>query len=475
MPWYADEPRPAAAAVRPHALYGALDELTTAFADDVREADLVIVGSYVPDGVDGRRLGADTARGVTAFYDIDTPVTLAKLDARRPRVPVAGARSPRYDLYLSFTGGPTLGGSSASSARRARGRSIARSTRSCYYRRAAPSGAGTSATSAPTATTASPALERLLLEPRAAVAARAVRRRRAAVPRRRSTWPANVERIEHLPPADHAPSTRRSASRSTSRAPTWCARAGRRACACSRRRPAACRSSATAGTGSSELLGREILIADDADDVVRFLHGGRAAPASARPRVLAHHTAAARAGAARAAGRRARRSRDVTTLQSRRRATARAEIRAAGAVVPQPAPARRHADRARPPAGRLPAFKWRELARALPGDLTGWTRARHRLQRRLLLLRARAARRAQVVGIDVDERYLAPGALGARRVSASTGASSSGSLEVYELARCARAVRPRPVHGRALPPAPPAARARPRRRDRRAGCWCSRR
>ena len=49
----------------------------------------------------------DTAQNVTAFYDIDTPVTLAKL-ARGDFEYIKPALIPRYDLYLSFSGGPTL-------------------------------------------------------------------------------------------------------------------------------------------------------------------------------------------------------------------------------------------------------------------------------------------------------------------------------------------------------------------------------
>jgi spore maturation protein CgeB len=48
-----------------------------------------------------------TANGVTAFYDIDTPVTLAKL-ARGDFEYISPQLIPRYGLYLSFTGGPTL-------------------------------------------------------------------------------------------------------------------------------------------------------------------------------------------------------------------------------------------------------------------------------------------------------------------------------------------------------------------------------
>ena len=50
---------------------------------------------------------ASCARGVTAFYDIDTPVTLAKLE-RGDYEYIPPDLIPRYDLYLSFTGGPTL-------------------------------------------------------------------------------------------------------------------------------------------------------------------------------------------------------------------------------------------------------------------------------------------------------------------------------------------------------------------------------
>ena len=67
----------------------------------------MIVGSYVPEGVAVGRLAQEWARGATAFYDIDTPVTLAKL-ARGDEEYLSPALIPGFDLYLSFTGGPTL-------------------------------------------------------------------------------------------------------------------------------------------------------------------------------------------------------------------------------------------------------------------------------------------------------------------------------------------------------------------------------
>ena len=47
------------------------------------DADLAIVGSYVPDGIAVAELVLRTAGGLIAFYDIDTPVTLAALAAER--------------------------------------------------------------------------------------------------------------------------------------------------------------------------------------------------------------------------------------------------------------------------------------------------------------------------------------------------------------------------------------------------------
>jgi spore maturation protein CgeB len=88
-------------------LYGSLEELRDACGDVVRDADLVIVGSYVPDGVLVGQWVQAHAEGMTAFYDIDTPVTLAKM-ARGDYEYLHPQQIAGYDLYLSFTGGPTL-------------------------------------------------------------------------------------------------------------------------------------------------------------------------------------------------------------------------------------------------------------------------------------------------------------------------------------------------------------------------------
>jgi spore maturation protein CgeB len=107
VPWYAghrDMPKPPFGRT---VLYADLDELQRVHGRAVATADLVIVGSFVPDGVAVGDWVQAQAPGHCAFYDIDTPVTLAGL--ARGGTPYLEARQiAAYDLYLSFTGGPTL-------------------------------------------------------------------------------------------------------------------------------------------------------------------------------------------------------------------------------------------------------------------------------------------------------------------------------------------------------------------------------
>lgn len=106
VPWYAanrDLPDPPFGSLR---LYENLAELRELYSRSIRHADLVIVGSYVPDAIEIARWMLDTARGVRAFYDIDTPVTLAGL-ARGDCEYLEPSLIPRFDLFLSFADGPT--------------------------------------------------------------------------------------------------------------------------------------------------------------------------------------------------------------------------------------------------------------------------------------------------------------------------------------------------------------------------------
>ena len=71
------------------------------------DADVVIIGSYVPEGIGVGALVQSIGSGIVAFYDIDTPVTLASL-AKGDCPYVNPELVAGFDLYLSFTGGRAL-------------------------------------------------------------------------------------------------------------------------------------------------------------------------------------------------------------------------------------------------------------------------------------------------------------------------------------------------------------------------------
>jgi spore maturation protein CgeB len=107
VPWYREHRDLCEPSYCRTELYEALTDVPRRYASLVSKADLVILGSYVPDGTVLADWITMQASGVTAFYDIDTPVTLAALEAGRSQY-ITAALIPRFDLYLSFTGGPVL-------------------------------------------------------------------------------------------------------------------------------------------------------------------------------------------------------------------------------------------------------------------------------------------------------------------------------------------------------------------------------
>ncbi|MGY4630007.1 CgeB family protein [Bradyrhizobium sp. USDA 4486] len=104
LPWYRshrDLGKPSAWKVE---LYQGISEIPRRFGTLICGADLVLIGSFVPDGIAIAEWVTAHARGITAFYDIDTPVTLAGVGRGLDYLSVA--MIPRFDLYLSFSGGP---------------------------------------------------------------------------------------------------------------------------------------------------------------------------------------------------------------------------------------------------------------------------------------------------------------------------------------------------------------------------------
>jgi spore maturation protein CgeB len=74
----------------------------------VRDSDVVLTASYVPEGA---RIAAellDEPGPLKIYYDLDTPVTFAKWERHEPVAYVLREQLREFDLVLSFTGGRTL-------------------------------------------------------------------------------------------------------------------------------------------------------------------------------------------------------------------------------------------------------------------------------------------------------------------------------------------------------------------------------
>jgi spore maturation protein CgeB len=321
-PWYAAHRDLAEPGFCRLALYRDLAELESRFRGTVAEADAVIVGSYVPEGVAVGAWVQEVAGGVVAFYDIDTPVTLAKLEAGDAEY-LSPKLIPGYDVYLSFTGGPTLA--------RLMGRYGSPAARALYcsvdaeaYRPLAAKRRWDLSYLGTYSPDRQPMLERLLIEP----ARRAPQLRFCvAGPQYPAEidWPANVERLEHVGPADHP------AFYAASRYTLNVTRADMVAAGWSPSvrlfEAAACAtpivSDVWEGLDSLFEPGREIVLAESSQEVLDLLtrddEPARLAMAeAARARILAEHTAEHRAaeleGNLQVAAR--RRAREVERLES---------------------------------------------------------------------------------------------------------------------------------------------------------------
>lgn len=298
-PWYAahrDLPEPPWGRT---ALYGGLAELRTRFGGAVAGADAVIVGSYVPEGIEVARWVQETARGTTAFYDIDTPVTLARLAAGDCQY-LEPALIEGFDVYLSFTGGPTL-----ERLERQYGAPLARPLYCAFdpesYHPEPQRPAWDLGYLGTWSADRQPRVERLLLEP-----ARLWTGGRFVVggPMYPETvdWPANVERREHVPPGEHRAFYNRqrftlNVTRDDMVRAGWSPSVRLfEAAACA----VPIISDRWAGIESLFAPGQEILLCDSTGEVLEILHQmpateRRRIGEAARERVLAEHTAAHRA------------------------------------------------------------------------------------------------------------------------------------------------------------------------------------
>jgi spore maturation protein CgeB len=107
LEWYAsnrDMPEPPFCRVH---IYERFEDVASLFRRELDSADVAMVGSFCPDGTRAVDTMLESRAGVKSFYDIDTPITVAKLragDAEYLRVDQVSG----FDVYFSFTGGPML-------------------------------------------------------------------------------------------------------------------------------------------------------------------------------------------------------------------------------------------------------------------------------------------------------------------------------------------------------------------------------
>lgn len=200
VPWYANHRDLAEPDFCELAYYTSVEELRGRFAARMQNCDAVVIGSYVPEGVAVIDMVAGLGPSRLCFYDIDTPVTLAKL-TKGDEEYLSRRQIPLFDIYFSFSGGAVLDRLETEFGAR-RAEALYCSVDGDRYRNTGEApiwDLGYLGTYSPDR---QPMLERLLIEP-------AIRlphmRFVVGGPRfpQEIVWPANVERIEHLPPSEH--------------------------------------------------------------------------------------------------------------------------------------------------------------------------------------------------------------------------------------------------------------------------------
>lgn len=269
---------------------------------EVADADAAMVTSYCPDGVAASDLVLSEQEGTSVFYDLDTPITLERLEAGAdvPYLPPSGLGG--FDLVLSYTGGAALD----ALRDRLRARRVAplygsvdpeahRPAEANPDYRADLSYIGTYAADR------QEALDRLFLEP-----ARRLPDRRFVIAGAQYPqdfpWSPNLWFVRHLPPADHpafyaASPLTLNVTRAAMARMGWCP-SGRlfEAAACG----TAVLSDVWPGLDEFFEPGKEILTAETTEEAIAALTLPSEEIAricrAARERTLAEHTAERRAG-----------------------------------------------------------------------------------------------------------------------------------------------------------------------------------
>ena len=302
LEWYAsnrDLPYPPFCEVR---IFQHWKEILPQTRREMRDCDVAMVGSYFPHGIAAIDELLDSPAPVKAFYDIDTPVTVAQLRDSGTTDYLRGDQIVGFNLYFSFTGGPMLQELEQDfGAQRAvplycsvdAGKYRAWPVHKRYQ-----SDLSYMGTYAPDR---QPKIEGLFCEPARRLPQQSFLLAGPQYPRQLH-WPANVRRIRHLNPRWHPRfySSSRLTLNVTRRAMVQAGYSPSvrvfEAAACG----APMVSDNWPGLDSFFVPGREILVPASADDVVAYLTATdeaelRRIGRNAQERVLAEHTAERRA------------------------------------------------------------------------------------------------------------------------------------------------------------------------------------
>src|SRR3954447_25161403 len=81
-------------------VYPAWEEVRVKAQAEIADADVAIVTSYCPDGIAAKELVVDDGGPLAVFYDLDSPVTLSRLESGEAVSYIGPGGLGDYDLVL---------------------------------------------------------------------------------------------------------------------------------------------------------------------------------------------------------------------------------------------------------------------------------------------------------------------------------------------------------------------------------------
>jgi spore maturation protein CgeB len=242
--------------------------------DRLANADVALITSYCPDALSAGRLLTKFGAGIVkVFYDMDTPVTLQRLDAHGSVQYLPSNGLQGFDLVLSFTGGSILAALKERLGARRVEVLYGHADPDLHYRRVTdPEYEATLSYLGTFARDRQPALEKLFVKP----AQRLPKGRfvlAGALYPERFPWESNIYFLRHLPPSKHG--TFFSSSKCTLNL-TRSSMISSGFCPSGRIfEAAACRTTVITDcwAGLEEFFepGKEIIVAESAEDVIRAI------------------------------------------------------------------------------------------------------------------------------------------------------------------------------------------------------------